>query len=177
MCDFTQSGKSLIKIMNSSGPRTLPCNIPLVTVAQSNWHWATKTFCLLSVKNAFTHDNTLLFTPYPYNLIKSLSCATVRAHGITSNWRQIRDIKLISIIRHQINVKVFTMYIFYRHIYTRFYWLFTCQLWHISFFFLYIWFLMRRKSLSGWIQICQVTYRTWTRTVSLIVFRISSLAI
>ena len=31
LTDFTQSSRSFIKIMNSSGPRILPCGIPLVT--------------------------------------------------------------------------------------------------------------------------------------------------
>ena len=66
MAVLTQSGRSFIKIMNSSGPRTLPVGYHLSQLPSR-----IETFCLLSVRNAFTHDKTLPFTPYPFNPFKA----------------------------------------------------------------------------------------------------------
>ena len=50
------SGKSFINIMNSSGPKTVPCGIPLKTSLRDDAEPLIFTYCVLQHKNDLIHD-------------------------------------------------------------------------------------------------------------------------
>ena len=74
--DSRISGRSLIKITNSTGPSTLPCGTPLVTFDQSEYIPFTDTLCCLPMRKSLIQFRTLFLIPYDSILAISLWCGT-----------------------------------------------------------------------------------------------------
>ena len=73
----TTFGRSLMYITKSSGPRTLPWGIPLVTGALSERVFFIHTCCVRFVRKDFIHPSTFPVIPYWCILCKSLSWGTL----------------------------------------------------------------------------------------------------
>ena len=74
---FILEGRSFMYRTKRIGPNTLPCGIPLVTFAQSEWAPFTCTCCMRSVRKACTHRSVWPVIPNDLILPNSLRCGTV----------------------------------------------------------------------------------------------------
>ena len=73
---FMLSAMSFMKIVNKTGPRILPCGIPLNTSALDESFFPTRTLWVLSYRKPFTQLCTPPVIPYIISLLSSRSCGT-----------------------------------------------------------------------------------------------------
>ena len=71
------SGRSFIYIRHNIGPNTLPCGIPLVTLAEQEHFPFITTFCDLLFKNSFIQLCTFPHMQYPQSFLSKLVCGTL----------------------------------------------------------------------------------------------------
>ena len=76
-----QSGRSFINTMNSTGPKTVPCGVPLPTAVQSEMLPFTMTRCFLSIRKEQSHSRRSPLTPMSWSFWRSRRWGTVE--GVT----------------------------------------------------------------------------------------------
>jgi len=67
-CDIC-SRKSLMYIKNNTGPRMLPCGIPLSTLYHPEYELFNPTRCFLLHRKSLIHCSVILLTPYDCNFL------------------------------------------------------------------------------------------------------------
>lgn len=75
--DITQSGRSLMKMMNNTGYKTDLCSIPQATSCQIDLEPFTCMHCLQALRKCSTHVHIAWLIPYDLILCKSLTWGTL----------------------------------------------------------------------------------------------------
>ena len=78
--ECTRSGISLTNIINNSGPMTLPCGIPLRTIANMDRQPSMDTCCFLPFKKSEIQHQSFPWMPYCLSFRSSHSCGTESKH-------------------------------------------------------------------------------------------------
>ena len=83
-----QSGKSLTNTIKSTGPRTVPCGMPLPTGVQSETLPLTTTRCFLPVRNERSHSRSSPLTPMSWSFWRSRRWGTESKARLKSSRRR-----------------------------------------------------------------------------------------